>query len=70
MPLTRQEYDDVFLNLRDKVIVIPPECIIIRLKDVLNIIEFFTEEDDERQKDNSVLPVKREGQEGTGESAG
>ncbi len=57
MPLTRQEYDDVFLNLRDKVIVIPPECVIIRLKDVLNIIEFFTEEKDEEQKNNNIALI-------------
>lgn len=57
--LTRHEYNDIFLNLRDKVVVIPPECIIIRLKDVLNIIEFFTEKEKDESttgKNKNLLP--------------
>lgn len=58
MPLTRHEYNDIFLNLRDKVVVIPPECVILRLKDVLNVIEFFTEEEDVGEETKALLLVK------------
>jgi hypothetical protein len=56
--LTRAEYENVFLNLRDKMIIIPPECIIVRLKDVLRIIESFTERDENAGQKNTSVSTK------------
>ena len=41
--VTKQEYDAIFDMLRKKVIVIPPECLIIRFRDVVGAMDCYVE---------------------------
>lgn len=37
------EYNAIFDMMRTKIIVIPPECVIIRLRDVVNAMDCYVE---------------------------
>lgn len=41
--MTKDEYNAIFDMLRKHIIVIPPECVIIRLRDVVNAMDCYVE---------------------------
>ena len=41
--MIKDEYNAIFNMMRQKLIVIPPECVIIRLKDVMDAMDCFLE---------------------------
>ena len=41
--MTKDEYNAIFDMMRQKIIVIPPECVIIRLRDVVNAMDCYVE---------------------------
>ena len=41
--MTKDEYNAIFDMLRKHLIVIPPECVIIRLRDVVNAMDCYVE---------------------------
>ncbi len=44
--LTREEYHQITRDILPKVFIqIPPECIIVRVRDVMEILHYFTEKE-------------------------
>ena len=43
MKMNRDEYNAMFDMMRQKIIVIPPECVIIRLRDVVDAMDCYVE---------------------------
>lgn len=49
--LTKQEFNKLTREILPKFfIVIPPECIIIRVKDIFGVLEYFTEKEDKNEQ--------------------
>ena len=54
--LSKAEFFQITREILPKVFIpVPPECIIVRVKDVIEILEYFTE----REKPNEQEPTKR-----------
>ena len=41
--MKKDEYDAIFNMLRQRMVIIPPECAIVRLRDVDEILYYFVE---------------------------
>lgn len=44
--MKKEEHDLIYDHLRQRIIVIPNECMILRFRDVSHILETFLEQDD------------------------
>jgi hypothetical protein len=52
--LTEKEYEVLKNELTKYFVLIPPECVIIRVKDVLHTIEFFIKEKEDGSRQEGV----------------